>query len=55
MFLVYIYGFMYTHVFACIYNIMRASQGVLVVKNPPTSAEGLTDMSSIPGLGRSPG
>ena len=53
--IIYIYGFMYAHVFACTYNIMGASQGVLVVKNPSTSAEDLTDMSSIPGLGRSPG
>ena len=53
--IIYIYGFMYAHVFACTYNIMGASQGVLVVKNPFTSAEDLTDMSSIPGLGRSPG
>ena len=28
-FIIYIYGFTYTHVFACIYNIMRASQGLL--------------------------
>ena len=27
----------------------------LVVKNPPVNAGGISDMSSIPGLGRSPG
>ena len=33
----------------------RASQVVLVVKNPPANAGGLSDLSSVPGLGRSPG
>ena len=28
---------------------------MLVVKNPPTNAEDLRDMGSIPGSGRSPG
>ena len=32
-----------------------ASQVVLVVKNLPANAGGITDMGSIPGLGRSPG
>ena len=32
-----------------------ASQGVLVVKNPPANAGDARDMGSIPGLGRSPG
>ena len=32
-----------------------ASQGVLVVKNPPANARDARDMGSIPGLGRSPG
>ena len=32
----------------------RASQVVLVVKNPPANAGGKGDTSSIPGLGRSP-
>ena len=34
------------------YYMQRASQAVLVVKNPPANAGGL---GSIPGLGRSPG
>ena len=33
----------------------RASQVVLVVKNPPGNAGGIRDVGSIPGLGRSPG
>ena len=33
---------------------MGASQGVLVVKNPPTNAGYIRDMGLIPGLGRSP-
>ena len=33
----------------------RASQVVLVVKNPPASAGDIRDTGSIPGLGRSPG
>ena len=32
-----------------------ASQVVLVVKNPPAKAGSITDMSLIPGLGRSAG
>ena len=32
-----------------------ASQGLLVVKNPPANAGDARDMGSIPGLGRSPG
>ena len=35
--------------------IFRAAQVVLVVKNLPTTAGDIRDMSSIPGLGRSPG
>ena len=34
---------------------MRASQVVLVVKNPPTNAIDIRDTGSIPGSGRSPG
>ena len=34
---------------------MRASQVALVVKNPPANAGDVTDASSIPGSGRSPG
>ena len=34
---------------------MRASQAVLVVKNPPPSAGDLRDTVSIPGSGKSPG
>ena len=34
--------------------ILGASQVALVVKNPPTNAEDLTDTSSIPGSGSSP-
>ena len=36
-------------------KIQRASQVVLVVKNPPANAGELRDLSSIPELGRSPG
>ena len=32
-----------------------ASQGMLVVKNPPTNAGDIRDVGSIPGSGRSPG
>ena len=32
-----------------------ASQGALVVKNPPANAEDRRDLDSIPGSGRSPG
>ena len=42
-------------VFILLYTFYRASQVVLVVKNPPANAGGLSDMSSVPGLGRSPG
>ena len=34
---------------------MRGFSGVLVVKNPPTSAGNERDADSIPGSGRSPG
>ena len=34
---------------------LRASQVVLVVKNPPANAGDIRDMGSIPGSGRSPG
>ena len=34
---------------------MEASQVAVVVKNLPANAEEVRDMSSIPGLGRSPG
>ena len=37
------------------YIIQRASQVALVVKNPPANAGDVSDMGSIPGLGRSPG
>ena len=33
----------------------KASQVVLVVKNPPANAEDVRDAGSIPGSGRSPG
>ena len=33
----------------------RASQVVLVIKNPPTNAGDIRDLGSIPGMGRSPG
>ena len=33
----------------------RASQGALVVKNPPANAGDIRDAGSIPGLGRAPG
>ena len=32
-----------------------ASQGVIVVKNPPANAGDMRDVGLIPGLGRSPG
>ena len=35
--------------------MLRASQLVLVVKNPPANAVDLRDAGSIPGLGRSRG
>ena len=34
---------------------MGASQVVLVIKNPPTSAGDIRNLGLIPGLGRSPG
>ena len=34
---------------------MRASQGALVVKNPPASAGDIRDAGSVPGSERSPG
>ena len=34
---------------------IRASQVVLVVRNPPANAGDIRDVGSIPGLGRSPG
>ena len=43
---------MYKYICICIY---RASQVVLLVKNPPANAGDIRDMGSIPGLGRSPG
>ena len=46
----------------CVYQVIeyihwveQASQVVLVVKNPPANAGDVTDTSSIPGSGRSPG
>ena len=36
-------------------RLLRASQGVPVVKNPPASAGDVRGAGSIPGLGRSPG
>ena len=42
----------YKYICICIY---RASQVVLLVKNPPANAGDIRDMGSIPGLGRSPG
>ena len=35
--------------------LYQASQVALGVKNPPANAEDIRDVSSIPGLGRSPG
>ena len=37
------------------YELLWASQFALVVKNLPANAGDLTDLGSIPGLGRSPG
>ena len=36
-------------------SIYRASQVVLVIKNPPANARNIRDVGSIPGLGRSSG
>ena len=36
-------------------SVLWTSQVVLVVKNPPASAEDTREEGSIPGLGRSPG
>ena len=36
-------------------SVIRASQVVLVGKNPPANAGDARDVGSIPGLGRSPG
>ena len=36
-------------------NIQGASQGALVVKNPPANAGDITDVGSIPRLRRPPG
>ena len=44
---VYIYIYINTHI--------RASQVVLVVKNPPANAGDIRDAGLTPGLGRSPG
>ena len=41
--------------FELTYNIYRASQAVLVVKNPPANAGDIRDVGSISGLGRFPG
>ena len=35
--------------------VQRASQVVLMVKNPPANSGDVRDADSIPGLGRSPG
>ena len=35
-------------------HTIRASQVVLVVKNPPANARDIREVDSIPGLGRSP-
>ena len=40
-------------VYICIH--IRASQVVLVVKNPPANARDIRDMGSLPGLARFPG
>ena len=37
------------------YNTLRASQVVLVVRNPPANIGDVRDMGLIPGSGRSPG
>ena len=37
------------------WNPVRASQAVLVVKNPPASAGDIRHVSSVPGSGQSPG
>ena len=42
-------------VFSTVKLLLRASQVVLLVKNPPANAEDIRDAGSMPGLGRSPG
>ena len=39
----------------CVHTLLGASQVALVVKNLPANAGDVSDASSIPGLGRSPG
>ena len=45
----------YRHICIYVYVHTRASQGALVVKNPPANAGDTRDEGSIPGSGRSPG
>ena len=64
--IIYIYNYKCIIIIDCnynnthniIYNIyihIYASQVTVVVKNPPANVGDLRDMSSVPGLGRSPG
>ena len=41
--------------YVCVHTLLGASQVALVVKNLPANVGGVSDASSIPGLGRSPG
>ena len=57
---IYIYTYTYTHICTCLFiyrivNNLRASQLVLVVKNPPANAGVIRDAGLIPGSRRSPG
>ena len=51
----HLYICMYTHRYICSYTYERASQVVLVVKNPPANAGDVKDAGLIPGSRRSPG
>ena len=44
-----------TSLFQLPFNILRASQGAWLLKNPPANAGDSRHVASIPGSGRSPG
>ena len=41
--------------YVCVHTLLGASQVALVVKNLPANVGDVSDASSVPGLGRSPG
>ena len=47
--------YIYVHTTDTIYRIDRASEVVLVVKNPPANAGDRKNAQLVPGSGRSPG